>query len=112
MSFPTRGLSWLAPNVAAIVRDFRDTSERLGFKGAVDPATWAEIEREHIRASAALCHLLADYEKPEVRRQRLASVDLPPAPGTFDMRKLVLDVERLTERMLKKPAKRRAKKRT
>lgn len=63
MAFATRGLSWLSERSAAIVRDFRNTSERLGFKGAVEPDTWADIERDHIRASATLCHLIANFER-------------------------------------------------
>lgn len=72
MAFNTAGLSWLTPTAAALVRDFRETSERLGFKGSVHPSTWKEIEREHIRASAALCHLIADHERG--RRDKTRSI--------------------------------------
>ena len=72
MTFPTRGLSWITPMAAALLRDFRDTSERLGFRGAVHPETWGDIEQEHIRASAALCHYIAECEKRITKQRKSA----------------------------------------
>lgn len=63
MAFRTRGLSWLSSKAARLVREYRISAERLAWRGAVNPEEWPEIERQHIDASAALCHYIADLEE-------------------------------------------------
>lgn len=53
----------MTPKGMELVKRYRETAERLGFRAILPPAEWATVDMDHIAASQALCHYIGDLER-------------------------------------------------